>query len=228
MDTSDAIKVRYKGSKEFEIMVEPDLAKEAKMEGEDHDIQRLLFVQEIFTDADKGERASAEELEDEFGTRQLMEAAEQIFEKGDMQLTTDQKAEMREDKYKQVVNMIARRAQDPKTGKPHPPQRVENALNEAGFHVDWDSDVNDKFQEAIDAIRPIIPVSLDEKTVAIRIPVDNAGKAYDRIQQAADMKEEQWGNKYFMCKVTMPAGVLTELMEEIQEVTKGQAEMTEV
>jgi len=95
MDTSDAIKVRYKGDKEFEIMVEPDLAKEVKIEGKDHNIQRLLFVQEIFTDADKGERASADELENEFGTNQIMEAAEEIFEKGDMQLTTDQKAEIR-------------------------------------------------------------------------------------------------------------------------------------
>lgn len=228
MDTSDAIKVQYKGDKEFEIMVEPGLAKEAKIEGEDHNIQRLLFVQEVFTDADKGERASADELESEFGTRQVMEAADEIFDKGDMQLTTDQKADIREDKRKQVINMIARRAQNPQTGNPHPPKRVENALEEAGFHVKWDSDVNEKFQEAIDEIRPIIPISLDEKTVAIRIPVDKAGKAYDKIQQSADVEDEQWGEEYFMCKVTMPAGVLTDLMEDIQEIAKGEAEMQEV
>jgi len=124
--------------------------------------------------------------------------------------------------------MIARRAQNPQTGNPHPPKRVENALEEAGFHVDWDADVNERFQDAIDDIRPIIPISLDEKTVAIRIPVDKAGKAYDRIQQAAEVKDEQWGEEYFMCKVEMPAGVLTELMEDIQEIAKGEAEMQEV
>lgn len=228
MDTSDAIKVRYKGDKQYEILVDPDLAKEAKLEGEEHEIQRLLFVQEIFTDSEKGERASVEELEDEFGTQQLMEAAEQIFEKGTMQLTTDQKKEMREEKRKQIIDMIARRAQDPKTGNPHPPQRVENALEEAGFHVNWDSDIHEKFDEAIDAIRPIIPISLDEKTVAIRIPNDMAGKAYDRIQQTADIEEEEWGNEYFIARVTIPAGILSELMEEIQSMTKGKAEMTEV
>lgn len=228
MDTSDAIKVRYSGDKEFEILVEPDLAKEAKLEGEDHDIQRLLFVQEIFTDANQGERASADEIEDEFGTRQVMEAAEEIFERGDMQLTTEQKAEMREDKRKQVVNMISRRAQDPKTGNPHPPQRAENALEEAGFHIEWDADVEERFQDAIDMIRPIIPISLEEKKVAIRIPVDQAGKAYDKIQNVADVEEEEWGNEYFMAKVTMPAGILSELMDELQEMTSGKAEMKEV
>lgn len=228
MDTSDAIKVQYKGDKDFEILVDPDLAKEAKLEGEDHDIQRLLFVQEIFTDAGQGERASVDELDDEFGTRQVMEAAEEIFVKGDMQLTTEQKKEMREEKRKKIIDMIARRAQNPKTGNPHPPERVENALEEAGFHVNWDSEVEEKFQDAIDDIRPIIPVSLDEKTAAIRIPADQAGKAYDKIQQVADVKEEEWGNDYFIAKITVPAGVLSELMEDIQSMTSGNSEMQEV
>jgi len=228
MDTSDAITVQYKDGKQFEILVDPDLAKEVKMEGKDHDIQRLLFVQEVFEDAGEGERASADELEDEFGTRQLMEAAEKIFEKGKMQLTTDQKAEIRQEKWKQLVNMIARRAQDPKTGNPHPPQRVENALDEAGFHVNWDSNVEEEFDEAIEILRPIIPISLDEKTVALRIPVDNAGQAYDRIQQVAEIEEEEWGNNYFTARLTLPAGVLSELMEELQDMTSGQTEMREV
>jgi ribosome maturation protein SDO1 len=186
-----------------------------------------MFVQEVFKDADKGKRASPDELEREFSTRQIMEAAEEIFEKGDMQLTTDQKKEMREDKHKQIVQMIARRAQDPKTGNPHPPQRVENALEEAGFNADAMKDVEGQFDEAIDAIRPIIPVSLDEKEVAIKIPNDKAGKAYDKIQQTAEVLEEQWGKEYFFAKIKVPAGVLTELMEEIQEITGGESEVTE-
>lgn len=227
MDTSEAITISYSDGKGFEILVDPDLAKEAKMEGKDHDIQRLLFVQDVFTDAGAGERASASELEAEFGTDKMMEAAEQIFEKGKMQLTTEQKAEIREDKWKQLVNMIARRAQNPQTGNPHPPKRIENALEEAGYNVDWDSDMEEAFDEATDLLKPIIPISLQEKTVAIRIPVDKTGKAYDRIQQVADVEDEQWGSDYFTAKVTLPAGVLTELMDDIQEFTGGEAEMKE-
>lgn len=226
MDTSDAITVQYRGDKQFEILVEPDLAKEAKLEGEDHEIQRMMFVQEIFTDA--GERASTDEIDKEFGTKQIMEAAEEIFQKGDMQLTTEQKAEMREEKWKQLVNMISRRVQNPKTGNPHPPERVENALEEAGFNINWDSNLEEKFEDAIDELRPIIPVSLDEKTVAIRIPNDKAGKAYDKLQQAAEVEEEQWGNDYFTARVTLPAGVLSELIDELQDMTSGETEMKEI
>lgn len=224
MDTSDAIKVRHEG---YEILVEPELAKEAKLEGKDHDIQRLLFVQEVFEDAGDGKRASVEDLEEDFKTRQVMEAADEIFSEGDMQLTTEQKKEMREEKHKQVVNMIARRAQNPKTGKPHPPQRVENALEEAGFNADAMIDVEEQFDEAIDSIRPIIPVSLDKKTVAIKIPSEDAGKAYDKIQQKADMIEEQWGGDNFYAKIRVPAGILSELMDEIQEISSGESELEE-
>ena len=158
----------------------------------------------------------------------MMEAAEEIFENGDMQLTTEQKAEMREEKWKKLVDTIARRVQNPKTGNPHPPQRVENALEEAGFHVNWDSDIEEEFEDAIDVLRPIIPVSLDEKTVAVKIPVDFAGKAYDKLQNKAEVLEEEWGNEFFMAKLEMPAGALSQLMDEIQEVAKGKAEIREV
>jgi len=226
LDTSDAIRIRFEGENTFEILVEPEPAKKAKLEGEEFDMPRLLFVQEVFKDADKGERASPDELEREFDTKQVMEAAEQVFEKGDMQLTTEQKAEMREDKHKQVVNMIARRAQNPKTGNPHPPERVENALEEAGFNADAFQDVEEQFDEAIDKIRPIIPVSLDKKTVAIKIPSDKAGKAYDTLQQKTDILDEQWGDNFY-AKIRVPAGILTEVMEEIQEMTGGNSELKE-
>jgi ribosome maturation protein SDO1 len=226
LDTSDAIRIRYDEGKVFEILVEPEPAKKAKLEGEDFDMPRLMFVQEVFTDADKGERASPSEIEQEFGTKQVMEAAEEIFEKGDMQLTTEQKAEMRKDKYKQVVNMIARRAQNPKTGNPHPPERVENALEEAGFNADAFQKVEEQFDKAIDQIRPIIPVSLDEKTVAVKIPSEQAGKAYDILQQKTDILEEQWGDSFY-AKIRVPAGILTETMEEIQKLTDGESELKE-
>jgi ribosome maturation protein SDO1 len=226
IDTSEAIRIRYEGDKTFEILVEPEPAKKAKLQGEEFDMPRLMFVQEVFTDAQKGERASPDELEREFGTKQVMEAAEEVFEKGDMQLTTEQKAEMRQDRHKQVVNMIARRAQNPKTGNPHPPHRVENALEEAGFNADAFKDVEEQFEKAIESIRPIIPVSLDEKTVAIKIPSDQAGKAYDTLQQKTEVLEEQWGDNFY-AKVRVPAGILTEVMEEIQEMTEGESEVKE-
>ncbi|MFB6077258.1 MAG: ribosome assembly factor SBDS, partial [Candidatus Nanohaloarchaea archaeon] len=67
MDSDDAITVTYDGGHEFEILVDPDEAF-AYRRGEIDSFDRVLFVQEIFTDAAAAEKASMENVEDEFGT----------------------------------------------------------------------------------------------------------------------------------------------------------------
>lgn len=228
MDSEDAITVRYDGEREFEILVDPDEAF-AYRRGEIESFDRVLFVQEVFTDAAAAERASMEAVEDEFGTRNVVEAAEKLFEEGDMELTTDQKNQLREEKRRQVVNIIARKAMNPQTNTPHPPQRIENAMEEAGVQVEPMTSAEEQVQEVLDAIRPKIPISMEEKEMAIRVPSTYSGKAYGKIKEmSSEVLEEEWGNDAFMAKVKIPAGVSTNLMEELEEITSGAVEVTDV
>ena len=55
---------------------------------------------------------------------------------GEIQLTTEYKNKLRDQKRKQIVNLISRNAVDPSNNLPHPPQRIENALNEAKVKID--------------------------------------------------------------------------------------------
>ncbi len=228
MDPEDAITVRYDGDSEFEILVNPDEAF-AYRRGEIDDFDRVLFVQEVFTDAAAAERASADDLEAEFGTRNIVEAAQELFDRGRMELTTDQKNRMREEKRKQVVNMIATRAMNPQTNAPHPPKRIENAMEEAGIQIDPMEDAEAQVGPAVEAIRPKIPISMEEKEIAIRIPNDYAGKCYGKIKQmASEVIDEEWGNDAFMARVKLPAGVQTKLVEELESITHGNVEVTDV
>lgn len=230
MESEDAITVEYEGDAEFEILVHPDEAFEYRRGNIDEDkFDSVLFVQDVFRDADAAERASPDALDDEFGTRNVVEAAREIFENGRMALTTEQKNQLREEKWKQVVNMIARRAQNPQTNSPHPPKRIENAMEEAGVQVDPMESAESQLQDAVDAIRPKIPISMEEKEIAIRIPNKYAGKCYGKIKQmSSEVLEEEWGNDAFMARVRLPAGVQTELMSELESITSGEVEVTDV
>ncbi len=228
MNPEDAITVSYRGDKDFEILVDPDEAF-AYRRGEIDSFDRVLFVQEIFTDAAAAEKASMEAVEDEFGTRNVVEAAEQLFESGDMELTTEQRNQLREEKRKQVVNIIARQAMNPQTNAPHPPQRIENAMEEAGVQVEPMRDAEEQVQEVLDAIRPKIPISMEEKEMAIRVPSKYSGKCYGKIQEmSSEVLEEEWGNDAFMARVRIPAGVSTKLMETLQELTGGEVEVADI
>jgi ribosome maturation protein SDO1 len=56
-----------------------------------------------------------------FGTTDPLKIADLILKKGTLQLTTDQRRKMVEDKKRQIIDFISRQAVDPKTNLPHPP-----------------------------------------------------------------------------------------------------------
>ena len=111
----------------FEILVDPDMALEYK-KGKAVPIDDLLAANEIFTDSHKGERASDEDMQKNFGTTNHEEIAKKILKDGEIQLTTEQRRKIMEERRLQVADIIAKNGADPKTHLPHPQQRILNAI----------------------------------------------------------------------------------------------------
>src|SRR5207245_2694756 len=124
-----------KAAEKFEVLVKPDAVQRIR-DGKQVDLLRELAIDEIFKDAHKGSKASEEKMMDFFGTTEPLAVAKQIVQRGEIQLTTEQRRQMLEAKRKQIVQYIAANAINPQTGAPHPPQRIENAMEEAKVHVD--------------------------------------------------------------------------------------------
>ena len=92
--------VRHQHSGEkFEILVDPDKGLKYKR-GEIGEIRNVLMIDTIFTDANKGEKASGDKLEKHYGTSDPIEVAIEMFEKGTFQLNAQQRNEMVEQKKK--------------------------------------------------------------------------------------------------------------------------------
>jgi ribosome maturation protein SDO1 len=227
MDPDEAVTVQYEGDNEFEILVKPDEALTYK-NGEIDNFEKVLFVREIFKDAAAADKASAAAIEDEFGTKNILEAAEKLFEQGRLELTTEQKNEMREETRKQVVSLIARRAMNPQTDSPHPPKRISNAMDEAGVTIDPLESAESQFKDVVEKIRPKMPITLDEKHVAVRIPNKYAGKCYGMLKEMTEVIDEEWGDDAFMAKVKLPAGMKSELVDELNSVCHGDLEIRDI
>ena len=65
-----------------------------------------------------------------------MPPASEIITKGEVQLTTEQRRKLAEDKKLQIANTISRQGLDPKTKLPHPVSRILNAMKEAKVNID--------------------------------------------------------------------------------------------
>ena len=66
------------------------------------------------------------------------------MQKGDLNLTTDQRRKMIEEKRKQIVHFIAKTYVDPRTHLPHPPLRIEQAMKDGRVSVDPQKNVDEQ------------------------------------------------------------------------------------
>lgn len=218
----DAVIARLnKGEQHFEILVDPYKAADL-IDGQDIDILKNLAIDEIFKDSKKGKHASEESLKENFGTADIEEIAKEIILKGDIQLTTEQRHKMQENKKKRVIEKIARNAMDPKSKSPHPKQRIENAMEEAGVHIDPFKSVSEQTKEAVEKIRPIIPISMDQVRISIKIPPKYTGKAYGTVRKYGKLEREEWqSNGSWIGIIKIPAGMQGKIYEKLNDITKG-------
>lgn len=218
----DAVIARFKkGEDHFEVLVDPYVAADI-IEGKDVNIVQNLVIDSIFADSGKGEHASEESLESVFGTTDVAEIAKQIILKGDIQLTTEQRHKMQRNKKNRIVETIAKNAMDPKTKAPHPRQRIELAMEQAGIHVDPFKPVNEQVKTIIEALRPIIPISMDRIRLSVKIPAEYIGKAYGVARNYGVLEREDWqSDGSWMGIIRIPAGMQTDFYDKLNDVTKG-------
>jgi ribosome maturation protein SDO1 len=214
-----------KDDEHFEILVKPEKALDYRM-GKIAGITEVLAAETIFADANKGTRASEENLRKSFGTTDSLKIAETILTKGTLQLTTEQRRKMTEDKKRQVIDFIARQSVDPRTNLPHPPTRIENAMEQIRYSIDPFKPVEEQAKEIIKALRIILPLKMEQISLNVTIPASYSAKAYGSIKSFGSIKREEWradGSWYGILE--MPAGSYAPFLDKLGEITKGTGEV---
>jgi len=208
----------------FEVIVKPEAVQKLR-DGKEVNVLENLAIDEIFRDARKGSKASEEKMEEFFGTTEPVQVAREIIKRGEIQLTTEQRREMQEAKRRQVIQYIAANAINPQTGTPHPPQRIENAMEEAKVHVDPFKPVQEQVKDVLDALRPLIPIRFEKARIAVRLTAEDSAKCYGDIKAFGTILREEWQpNGSWIGVVEMPAGMQTEFLERLNAKTKGNVE----
>lgn len=218
----DAVIARLKkGEYHFEILVDPYGAADF-IEGKEIDINDILAIDAVFSDAKKGTHVAEEALKEQFETDNIETIAEYIIKNGDIQLTTEQRHKMQKNKKKRVIETIVKNAMDPQTKTPHPRQRIELAMDEAGIHIDPFKPVSEQVKTTINAIRSIIPISMERVRVSVKIPAQFIGKSYGIIRSIGVLEQEQWeSDGSWVGIVRLPAGMQNDFYDKLNENTKG-------
>ena len=216
----DAVIARYiKAGSHFEVLVDPVNALSYR-EGDSEVLD--LAVEEVFKDAKKGDHASSENLMTVFKTNDPVTIAKIIVKKGEIQLTTDQRRKMAQEKRKQVINTIARNAINPQTRTPHPPARIELAMDEARVHIDPFKSVEEQVNLVLKALKPLLPIRLEKIKIAVKIPPEHAGHIYRDLHDAGNIIKEGWLKDGSWAGVfEIPAGMQSDFLDLLNKKTHG-------
>ncbi|MDR1992448.1 MAG: ribosome assembly factor SBDS [Nitrososphaerota archaeon] len=208
----------------FEILVKPNKALEYR-NGKISSITEVLAAETVFSDANKGTKVSEDAMTKAFKTVDPLKIADEILKKGTLQLTTDQRRKMIEDKRRQVIDFISRQAVDPKTNLPHPPLRIENAMEQIRYAIDPYKAIEEQAKDIVKLLRPILPLKVEQVKVAIKIPTQHAARAYGTIKTLGTIKHEEWrGDGSWYGELELPAGAYASLLNKLGDATKGSGE----
>lgn len=229
VNLDDAIVARLETHGEtFEILLDPSAMNLLKA-GKEIDLLEYMAVEDVFNNARKGTRPAEDKVREAFGTSDVKEIAEKIISKGEVQITAEQRKEMTMAKRQQVITYISANAINPQTKLPHPPMRIEMALEEAKFHADPFKSVDRQVEEAMKLLRPLLPIKFERTKVAIKIKGDDYGKCYDDLIHFGLVEREEWqADGSWIGVIEIPAGLIDELRVKIGNKTKGSATFKEL
>jgi len=222
MSSKTAIIKYVKGSEKFEIVVYADAAFEYR-QNKLKDIDKVLVIDEVFTDSSKGQRASRDKLKKAFGTEDIREIEKEILTKGELPLTTEQRRKLIEDKKKQIMTIISKNYVDPKTNLPHPVIRIEKAMDMAGISIDPLKPAEEQAKLVVEKIRPYIALKTGNITLSFKIPAKYAYQVIKVLKEYGEIKQENWESDGSLSGlITIPLATQAAFLDRIASLTHGE------
>jgi len=212
-------RLRIKGNI-FEIYVDLEKALEIR-EGKSENVREALVVEEIYKDTRKGERAASELLKEIFGTEDIYEIAKRIIKEGDIQITTEFRRKLIEQKKKQIIEIIRKLAIDPRINLPFTPQRIEEMLNQIKVHIDPFKPTETQVNEIIKQLKKKFPIRVEIVYIKVLIPYEHT-RAVSLIKRKYKVLNEEWGDKGWLAIIEVPAGMKAEFFSDLGKWTDGQ------
>ena len=218
---------RYKHGKHiFEIVVDSDKALEFR-QGKSVSLRDVLKADNVFSDAKKGLAISENLMKEVFGTGDSDEVAKQILMKGEIQLTAQHMVKLRDEKKRQVIQLIHTNSVDPRTHAPHPVTRIEAAIDQAKVQINGFKPAQEQLNDVLKKLRPIIPIKFETKDVQVIIGPEYAGKCYQTVKGFGTVLKEEWiADGSLMVKLELSAGAEAEFYDKVNSITHGNAEFT--
>ena len=212
----------------YEILVNPDSALSYK-QGRNVERSAVIVSDEVFSDARKGLRASSEKLKLHFGTDDHAKAALEVLRRGELTLTHEKSIKLTDYNINEIMGAICYKFFHYRTLLPHPPMRIDQAMQEARVTVDPFQDPNEQMKAVVESLRTILPLKSEKIRLQVKVAAQYTGQAIGVLKNYGEIIKEDWlADGTLSAIVEIPAGGQPGLLDRLGSTTKGAAQVTVV
>ena len=180
-------------------------------QGTETDLSEVLQTTTVFTNVSKGQFAKSSLLQECFGTTDEGEACRFILEKGEVQISDQERAVQLESMIREVASMVSEKCINPTNRRQYTMAQVRDAMKSAGFMVHPTRNVKQQFLDCVRLLQEnkvlnierakmllvivLVPVEGDNNFSSRRVAVINllagAGVARASIKPAEDVNDSR-------------------------------------
>jgi len=137
-----------------------------------------------------------------------------------MQLSTEERKDMVEQKRNEIINYFHKYYLDPKTKKPHPVTRIESALSQIKVRIDPDIPVDKQVLEISKKLIEVIPIKRSEMEATIAVPHQWIGQVQGIIKKYCTITSDKYTDVGCEYGVAFVPGDYDIINNELKSATK--------
>eukprot|EP00475_Leptophrys_vorax_P043299 TRINITY_DN828_c0_g1_i5.p1 TRINITY_DN828_c0_g1~~TRINITY_DN828_c0_g1_i5.p1 ORF type:complete len:235 (+),score=75.53 TRINITY_DN828_c0_g1_i5:946-1650(+) len=164
----------------------------------------VLAVDIVFKNFSRGLRASEKEIADAFNTEDPVEAMKAIVEKGELQVSSDERKEAVDKKKAEIITYINKNYIDPQTRLPHPIARLEQAMENSKIRIDADQNAVKQADAFIKSLQGKLTFVKSEMEAILVISRQYMGACSNTVHSIASVKREEYTEDGVIWEVGIP------------------------
>jgi ribosome maturation protein SDO1 len=101
-------------------------------------------------------------------------------------------------------------------------------MDEAKVQVDHFKSVEEQMKIIVDKLRPILPISFENKKYTVIIPAQYSNQGYGILKRFGKITKENWlATGAIQADVEMPAGMSADFVDKLNKLTHGDIQIDE-
>lgn len=154
-------------------------------QGTETDLSEVLQTERVFTNVSKGQFANTKILQQCFETSDELTVCRFILDKGDVQISDQERAAQHESTIREVASMISEKCVHPGSRRPYTMAQVRDAMRRAGFMVHPTHNVKQQFLDCVKLLQKTQTLDIERAKMQLALVLlDDADNDYDDANTA--------------------------------------------